>query len=252
MKHYEAVALSLAPKGCRRVLDFGCGDGSFCKKLTKRASEVYGCDTDRKLIGKAKKTVGNVTFSLVKPRDKTPYRNNFFDCVFMMGVLEHVDDEKGTLSEIWRILKPNGSLLVFGINKCPFGIFDAGNIKFRFPHLHKFLYSFLVSKKRYREEFVNKKQNGMFGDFSLGKKWHSHYSTKDLERLFKGKFKIQELVHFGLFVPILLPLKFVYDLKFKRTNRILEKIIRFDHQIRISNFSYLFVVRSNKISNSHI
>jgi len=247
MKYYETVTFSLVPKDCGRVLDFGCGDGSFCKKLTKRANEIYGCDIDRGLIGKAKRTVKGVKFNLLGPKDKTPYKNNYFDCVFMMGVLEHVVDEKETLREVERILKPNGSLFIFGINKNSFGFLDAGNLKFVFPRIHKFLYTFLLRKDIYQREFIKKRKEGMFGDITLGKKWHSHYSTKDLTQLFDGKFRIQVVRHFGLFIPILLPLKYIYDFKFKKINRFLEKLIYLDQKIISPLHSYLFVVKCVKI-----
>lgn len=247
MKYYETVTLSLMAKKYDRVLDFGCGDGSFCKKLKSRAKEVYGCEIDRELIKKAKRTVKGVKFNLIEPKDKTPYTNNFFDCVFMMGVLEHVVDEKETLREVRRILKPGGSLFIFGINKNLLGFLDAGNLKFLFPSIHKFLYTFLLRKETYQKEFVEKRKEEMFGDITLGKKWHSHYSTKDLIKLFDGKFRIQVVRHFGLLIPILLPLKYIYDFNFKKTNRFLERLIYLDQKMMTPIHAYLFVVKCIKI-----
>lgn len=247
MKYYETVTISIMSKDCNRVLDLGCGDGSFCKILKKRASKVYGCDIDRELIRKAKRTVKGVAFNLVKSGDKTPYNNNYFDCVFMMGVLEHVADERETLQEVRRILKPNGSLFIFGINKSLLGIFDAGNLKFISPRIHKFLYGLIFNKNVYQKEFIDKKKNGMFGDLTLGKKWHSHYSTRDINRLFDGKFKIKLVKYYGLFLPILLPLQYIYEYKYKQTNKFLEKLINIDQNMSIPILSYMFVMKSVKV-----
>ncbi|MGH9333440.1 MAG: class I SAM-dependent methyltransferase [Vicinamibacteria bacterium] len=41
-----------------------------------------------------------------------PFGDDVFDAVFIFDVLEHVDDEKGALAEIRRVLRPGGTLLV--------------------------------------------------------------------------------------------------------------------------------------------
>ncbi|KKQ97036.1 MAG: ubiquinone/menaquinone biosynthesis methyltransferase [Candidatus Woesebacteria bacterium GW2011_GWB1_39_12] len=246
MFNYEEITLSMLPKKVERVLDFGCGDGLFCKELKKKAEVVYGCDLDSALLEKAKKSVKGVNFEIARSDGKTPYKKDFFDCVLMMGVLEHVADEKITLSEIWRVMKPGGSLYIYGINKGMFGFFDAGNMKFRFPRLHKFLYSVLLGSKKYEKEFISKNARGMEGDFTLGKKWHTHYSVDDLRDLLGSKFKIIRIVHFGFFVPFLLPLQFVFDIIPPRRSGMIKKLVRLDQKISNSKFSYLFVVQCQK------
>lgn len=41
-----------------------------------------------------------------------PYRNNFFDYVIINHVLEHITDIKKAISEVKRVLKPNGKLIL--------------------------------------------------------------------------------------------------------------------------------------------
>ena len=43
---------------------------------------------------------------------KTDFCNENFDIAVVTAVLEHVPDLKGAMAEIWRILKPNGLLIV--------------------------------------------------------------------------------------------------------------------------------------------
>ncbi|HQO20942.1 MAG TPA: methyltransferase domain-containing protein [Acidobacteriota bacterium] len=42
-----------------------------------------------------------------------PVADSFFDIVFCVGVLHHIDDPRKGLEEMWRILKPGGKLLLW-------------------------------------------------------------------------------------------------------------------------------------------
>ena len=44
-----------------------------------------------------------------------PFKNNEFDVIFCNHVLEHIEDDKKAMSELYRVLKPNG----FGIFQIP-------------------------------------------------------------------------------------------------------------------------------------
>jgi hypothetical protein len=41
-----------------------------------------------------------------------PYRDGFFDYVIINHVFEHIDDEKQALGELFRVLKPNGTVII--------------------------------------------------------------------------------------------------------------------------------------------
>ena len=60
-----------------------------------------------------------------------------------------------------------------------------------------------------------KKKHGMIGDVTIGRNWHTHYSRKDLVKLFGNKFRRKYWVLFTL--PILLALDFVYASIFKES-----------------------------------
>lgn len=49
--------------------------------------------------------------------DKLAFKNNSFDAVIMMEVLEHVIDDEKTIAEINRVLKPGGKFIVTTPNK---------------------------------------------------------------------------------------------------------------------------------------
>lgn len=241
----DIVLKSLSTKD-RRILDFGCGDGTFTKRLYSKKREVFGCDADISAFKKAKENNKNIKYTLISVRGQTPYKSNFFDCVTMMGVLEHVIDERETLNEIHRILKRGGNLYIYGLNKGLFGFLDTGNVKFRFPFLHKILYKFFLGEKMYKKEFIMKKKHGIFGDVTLGKDWHSHYSRQDLEKLLENKFKLKKHWLYSFALPILLVLDFIYTAIFKKESKFIINLARFDQRINAGNFSYSFVAKCER------
>lgn len=228
------------------ILDFGSGYGTFTQKLVSKKRKVYGCDIDKERIKIAKKHFKDITFDYVASDKKTPYKKDFFDCVILLGVLEHVGDEKETLAEVARILKPGGILYIYGINKGLLGSLDAANIKFLFPRLHKFLYVMFYGKEAYQLEFGDKQSGEMFGDFTSGKNWHSHYSKEDLDTLTNPYFTYSNHWLYGLFEPILRVVEFVFSTLMKRRVQFLWNLIVWDGHISAGHLSYSFVYKCKK------
>lgn len=48
---------------------------------------------------------------------KLPFQNNFFDLVFCVGVLHHIDKMEEALNELWRVLKPGGKIVLWVYGK---------------------------------------------------------------------------------------------------------------------------------------
>lgn len=243
----EDIVLKSISKQYGKILDFGCGNGSFTEKLCSKNRVVYGCDADLIILNSINKKYRKAKYTQISTRGNTPYKSNFFGCVTMMGVLEHVLDERQTLLEIHRVLKKDGKLYIYGLNKGLFGFLDTGNIKFRFPNLHKFLYKYFYDESAYRKEFVLKKKHGMIGDVTVGRDWHTHYSRKDLEKLLKDKFIIKKHWLYSLTLPILLTLDFVYMSIFNKESKFIIWLARMDQKIKLGSISYSFVSECKKI-----
>ena len=92
-----------------KILDAGAGTGLLAKKL-KKFGEVTGVDINPEAIYFSKKRGVNVKKTSV---NKLPFKSETFDLVVSMDVLYHrkVNDKKA-LSEIYRVLKPRGLLLL--------------------------------------------------------------------------------------------------------------------------------------------
>ena len=95
----------------RRILDIGCGDGSFSVILKKFSQEVYGVDITRKAIGLAKKR-GIKAYQVNVDEEKLPFKSNYFDLIFCGEVIEHLYDPDFLLDEVYRALVPGGIFIL--------------------------------------------------------------------------------------------------------------------------------------------
>jgi SAM-dependent methyltransferase len=92
-----------------RVLDVGCGAGSIAKAV-KRARpdlEVLGCDLSESALATARSDAEGVDFRLATA-ERLPFEDGALDFVWIVDVLEHVDDPERVIREVARVLKPGG------------------------------------------------------------------------------------------------------------------------------------------------
>lgn len=95
-----------------RVLDAGCGDGFYLTHLSRfNKVKAFGIDYNPLRIKRAKDKGGG--FSLVNGNlSSISVKDNAFDIVLLNHVLEHIENDRGVLLEIYRILKTGGILIV--------------------------------------------------------------------------------------------------------------------------------------------
>lgn len=93
-----------------RILDVGCGDGRYFQLVFPNLKDVVGIDMDQTVVDLARKS-GIYRIVHTAPAHKVPETNETFDHVFANCSLEHMDCLDEVLSEIYRCLKPGGSLI---------------------------------------------------------------------------------------------------------------------------------------------
>lgn len=94
------------------LLDIGCGDGFNLTWLKEFTQNLYGTDYNFLRALRAKKLeIGNIALADI---NSYPVHDNSFDVVFFNHVLEHISDDEGALSEVFRILKKDG-ICILGI-----------------------------------------------------------------------------------------------------------------------------------------
>jgi SAM-dependent methyltransferase len=108
--HYYPLLRAAIPASASRVLDVGCGDGTFCRFVaTDRERLVVGIDVDAGGLA----ADDRVRF-VVGSAEALGFADASFDALTMTMVLHHVDAEVA-LGEAVRVLRPGGLLQVLGI-----------------------------------------------------------------------------------------------------------------------------------------
>lgn len=115
----ERMALGLIPalEG-GRLLDVGCGNGAFLEWYSKHGWRVYGVEPSERAYSICRQKGLEVFHGEL---DQAGYPPDYFDVVSLVHVLEHTTRPLAVLTEVRRVLKPNGLVLVGVPN---FGCYD--------------------------------------------------------------------------------------------------------------------------------
>lgn len=111
----------------KRILDVGCGLGMYVAQFRQFSDDVYGVDVDPDKIGQASSWLPNLH---VAPAEELPFASESFDVILLNEVIEHVDDDRRSIEEAFRVLAPGGHVIIYAPNRLyPFethGFFFAG------------------------------------------------------------------------------------------------------------------------------
>jgi SAM-dependent methyltransferase len=115
----QRACMFLTDQSPGRLLDVGCGDGTFLHKMQARGWKVDGVDFDRRAIENAR-----LRYNLeLRHGDlaSAGFPSSTFDAVTLNNVIEHVPDPVGLLAEAWHVLKSGGRLVVITPNASSLG-----------------------------------------------------------------------------------------------------------------------------------
>jgi SAM-dependent methyltransferase len=104
--------LSAGVRSGDRALDLGCGDGAFTAVMAEAGAEPVGAEVAEAALVRARERHPALDFHLVPIDGPLPFEDCRFDLVWASEVIEHVADTAGWLSEIRRVLAPQGRLLL--------------------------------------------------------------------------------------------------------------------------------------------
>src|SRR5436190_20441593 len=103
-------------RGCKRILDAGCGNGRYSKFILKQADSdalVTGFDLSQRMLNRARRRIPNSRLSLSSADlTRLPYPDAYFDALVCGWVLEHLLDPRPGLKELARVLAPGGKFLL--------------------------------------------------------------------------------------------------------------------------------------------
>lgn len=95
-----------------RVLDVGCGEGHFAAALVRYGAEVVAIDVAEQPLRRARKRHTAIDVRLVEPEAPLPLEDASFDVVWAGETIEHVADSSRWLSEVRRVLRSGGLVLL--------------------------------------------------------------------------------------------------------------------------------------------
>ena len=95
-----------------RVLDLGCGAGRFAAAARDAGADVVGVDVAEAALERARRVAPGVDLRLVEPDGTLPLGHGEIDLVWCSEVLEHVPDTGSLLTEVRRVLRRDGRLLL--------------------------------------------------------------------------------------------------------------------------------------------
>lgn len=159
----------------KRVLDFGCGTGSY--SFLFDCDKYIGIDTDYDRIKYAKRTYPKYDFRHIKNGLPTNLGEDF-DYIFIVSTLHHLNNDaiRKYFEQFYKILKPDGYII--GMEPCIFPDLIFNNWFMRWIDRGKFI----RSEKDYKSLF-----EGLF-NFNVQKKFRRHFVYNELFYVASKKF----------------------------------------------------------------
>jgi SAM-dependent methyltransferase len=221
-----------------RILDAGCGPGILLDFLSKYKIDYVGLDISIEMIQLARQQVAKLPLIMRRhflrgDVEKLPFQSNSFDAVVSFGVIEYLDGDNKLLTEIFRVLKPEGYLLISVTNRYSYNLLFDGIIEY-------------LRKKRFASSFLNyMKQRLTLGqfkqrDFTIRK----HTPKRFINELRQNNFKVIDTIFFGLNI-LPYPLNLICSEKLNYFANIVYNRITQKKSIALGE-GYLVLCKSNK------
>ena len=114
-RHLPACIDALDVAG-KQVLEVGLGEGADSERLIRRGARWTGADLTAESIARlrARLTLRDLPYEGLQQCSvlSLPFTDDSFDMVFSHGVLHHVPEVRQAQSEIHRVLRPGGELVI--------------------------------------------------------------------------------------------------------------------------------------------
>ncbi len=99
-----------------RVIDLGCGSGTFTTLLARAGYDCVGLDISAKLLEVGRRKHPRIEF-VAGDIEHLPFPAETFDGALLSGVVHHFPDPSPCAREIFRLLRPGGRFLAFDPNR---------------------------------------------------------------------------------------------------------------------------------------
>lgn len=159
VEHLHRYAIACEFVNDKVVLDLASGEGYGSYLLAKKAKKVIGIDISREVVSFAnvKYRQDNLIFR-TGTVTKIPIENESIDIVVSFETIEHIMDQDIMLSEIKRVLKPNGLLVISSPEKSNYGDVNKEINHFHVKELYLHEFERLILKCFKNYYFIFQKQ----------------------------------------------------------------------------------------------
>ena len=249
-----------------RILDAGCGDGTFLSYMVKAlpsffpdlSIEAYGFDVFghgiqekgfleeaiRSLSAQVPNTDWRERITSISLQDRWPYEDGYFDFIVSNQVIEHVNDHERFFSEIRRTLKDGGcSIHLFPLKNC---ILEN---HLKLPFVHR------INNFGFLQNYIRGFSRLNLGKFRSHSKEYGMPLNEYVERhadymhYFTNYISYNEVLKLAKKCRLRASFKYTRDLYVRRLRSVLSLTYKFEYQIRRpSLFDFLFVLFARYIS----
>src|SRR5438094_4495739 len=86
------------------ILDVGCGIGTYVQRFADFTAHPYGIDVSVQRLKEA--SAKGMTHVLAAAGEHLPFRDEAFDVIVFNEVIEHVTDDRQSIADSLRVLRP--------------------------------------------------------------------------------------------------------------------------------------------------
>jgi len=169
----KKIVKILKTKNPTNILDIATGTGDLAIELTKtNAKKIIGLDISKGMLDVGIKKIKNKKLEqtiemVIGDSEDLKYNDNFFDAITVSFGVRNFESLNSGLSEILRVLKPNGTLVVLE---------TSNPTKFPFKQLYKFYSKFIlpqIGKVFSKDKFAYNYLSESSAEFPFGKKFNN-------------------------------------------------------------------------------
>jgi ubiquinone/menaquinone biosynthesis C-methylase UbiE len=237
------------PSDATNLIDLGCKTGNITVRYQDKIRDVIGLDKDYLSVLQAKRNFPQINF-LVGKIEELPLKTGSFNSIVISEVLHHITEPQKAIEEIYRVLKPKGTLILSVPQNGFFNqYFNPINIKYM-----------------WRAKTITSQLRQI------------NYSLSSLRELFEGKFVLEKYYRGGTilypywakmmwylaelpqqwYYPGTVPAKkwalrkktylFLLSFLYKIFSWLLKSIIKIDFLLPLGKYSYNLVIRARRSS----
>ncbi len=97
------------------ILDVGCGEGRFCRKLSELGARTTGLDVTPEFIAEARRLHPGGSY-VEASAESMPFESGSFDLAVSYLTLIDIPDYRSAIAEVARVLRPSGRFVVANIH----------------------------------------------------------------------------------------------------------------------------------------